>query len=60
MLDGAQLATDRGIRSSPQDVRGLDPFADVVVISGCEATEWREGHGSLIHSALSKGCLLAA
>ena len=36
-------------------VRGLGLFADVVVISEHEAEEWREVHGSLIHSALSEG-----
>jgi|ERR1700733_291504 uncharacterized protein len=41
-------------------LHGLGLFADVVVVSEREAEDWREVRGSLIHSALSEGRLLAA
>jgi hypothetical protein len=36
-------------------LRGLGLFAEVLVASEREAEDWREVHGSLIHSALSEG-----
>jgi predicted nucleotidyltransferase len=39
---------------------GLELFADVVVVSEHEVERWRNVHGTLIHSALSEGRLLAA
>lgn len=36
-------------------LRGLGLFADVLVVSEREAEEWRDVHGSLIHSALAEG-----
>jgi len=42
-------------------LRDLDLFADVVVVvSEYEVERWRDVHGTLIHSALSQGRLLAA
>ncbi|HTZ62686.1 MAG TPA: nucleotidyltransferase domain-containing protein [Solirubrobacteraceae bacterium] len=41
-------------------LRDLDLFADVVVVSEHEVQRWRDVHGTLIHSALSEGRLLAA
>jgi predicted nucleotidyltransferase len=41
-------------------LRGLDVFADVVVVSENEAEAWGEVYGTVIHAALSEGRPLAA
>jgi uncharacterized protein len=41
-------------------LRGLGLFADVLVVSEREAEDWRDVRGSLIHTALHEGRLLAA
>jgi uncharacterized protein len=41
-------------------LRGLDVFADVVVVSEDEAEAWGDVYGSVIHAALSEGRPLAA
>jgi uncharacterized protein len=41
-------------------LRGLDVFADVVVVSEDEAEAWRNVYGTVIHAALSEGRPLAA
>ena len=40
-------------------LRGVGLFADVVVVSECDAEKWGDVRGSLIHAALSEGRPLA-
>ncbi len=41
-------------------LRGLNVFADVIVVSEESVSEWRDVYGHIIHSALSEGRELAA
>ena len=41
-------------------LRGLDVFADVVVVSEDEADAWSDVYGTVVHAALSEGRPLAA
>ncbi|MGN6371895.1 MAG: nucleotidyltransferase domain-containing protein [Solirubrobacteraceae bacterium] len=52
-------STEESIRLR-RALRGLDLFADVVVVSEREAEAWRQVRGSLIHKALTEGLQLAA
>jgi uncharacterized protein len=41
-------------------LRGLDVFADIVLVSETEAKAWGEVYGTVIHTALAEGRPLAA
>lgn len=41
-------------------LRGLDVFADVIVVSEESVHEWRDVYGTVIHAALDEGRELAA
>jgi predicted nucleotidyltransferase len=41
-------------------LRGLDVFADIVLVSEDEARTWGDVHGTVIHAALDEGRPLAA
>lgn len=41
-------------------LRGLDIFADVIVVTAEEADDWQGVYGSVIHAALAEGRPLAA
>lgn len=41
-------------------LRGLDVFADVVLVSEDEAKTWGDVYGTVIHAALAEGRSLAA
>lgn len=52
-------AIDESVRLR-RSLRGLDVFADVVVVSEAEAEAWQGVYGTVIHAALSEGRPLAA
>jgi uncharacterized protein len=52
-------AVDESVRLR-RTLRGLDVFADVVVVSEDEVEAWRDVYGTVIHAALSEGRPLAA
>ncbi len=52
-------AIDESVRLR-RTLRGLDVFADVVVVSEAEAEAWQDVYGTVIHAALSEGRPLAA
>lgn len=41
-------------------LRGLNVFADIIVVSEESVREWRDVYGHVIHSAMSEGRELAA
>jgi predicted nucleotidyltransferase len=41
-------------------LKGLNVFADVIVVSAAEAEHWGDAYGTVIHAALSEGRPLAA
>lgn len=42
-----------------REVRDLRLPVEVVVVSERDVTEWRDVRGSLVHAALTEGCVLA-
>jgi uncharacterized protein len=42
-----------------QTLKGLDLFADLVLVSEAEAETWGNVHGTVIHAALAEGRTLA-